>query len=197
VLYVVADGIVTVRADTANMSRRTHLPPSQYRTYLASGAWKRRRLEELRKADHTCWACRAAKDARYLHVHHKTYAFLGCERQGDLVVLCEDCHNLAHKLVDGGGAPLARAHTVVRQSQTRAATPKPKPKTKTVKTAKVKKGKAGKRAARAKAKAATKTRPLIRLTAKEQRLEEIYAKRRADHRRSERVLPRKERHPKY
>jgi 5-methylcytosine-specific restriction endonuclease McrA len=172
------------------VSRRTHLPPSQYRTYLASGAWKRRRLEELRKADHTCWACRATKDARYLHVHHKTYAFLGCERQGDLVVLCEDCHNLAHKLVDAGDVPLARAHTVVRQSQTRATAPKSK-------TVKVKKGKAGKRAARAKAKAATKTRPLIRLTAKEQRLEEIYAKRRADHRRSERVLPRKERHPKY
>jgi hypothetical protein len=63
-----------------------------YRAYLASPQWDNRRKVEFAKARGTCLACAN----RAQNIHHRTYARLGREAEGDLVALCENCHLLAH-----------------------------------------------------------------------------------------------------
>jgi hypothetical protein len=67
-----------------------------YEHYMQSWQWAERRDVALAMADHACQVCNATK---YLHVHHRTYARLGCEAKGDLTVLCEACHNAFHRRV--------------------------------------------------------------------------------------------------
>lgn len=82
-----------------------------YRAYMASEAWKGRRLAALIASDWTCQRCgHAPMQARYaeptscaeiiearpLHVHHKTYARFMNERPEDLEVLCSHCHDQEH-----------------------------------------------------------------------------------------------------
>lgn len=63
-----------------------------YREYMASPEWARRRAVEYGKAKSKCLAC----GNRAENIHHRTYARLGHEAQGDLVALCGNCHLLAH-----------------------------------------------------------------------------------------------------
>jgi 5-methylcytosine-specific restriction endonuclease McrA len=67
-----------------------------YPDYLESPHWRRVRYRALKLADFTCRRCEA-KDVT-LHVHHRTYARLGRERDDDLEVLCEFCHRSEHGL---------------------------------------------------------------------------------------------------
>ena len=63
-----------------------------YRLYIASPEWDKRRKVEYGKAKGRCLAC----GNRAENIHHRTYARLGHEADGDLVALCENCHTLAH-----------------------------------------------------------------------------------------------------
>lgn len=36
----------------------------------------------------------------YFQLHHLTYKNFGKEKEGDLIVLCEDCHRLVHNLIN-------------------------------------------------------------------------------------------------
>lgn len=60
---------------------------------MKSKRWEARRDTFFASHSRICAACRD----RGSHLHHKTYERLGNERDSDLVVLCEWCHNKLHK----------------------------------------------------------------------------------------------------
>lgn len=64
-----------------------------YQRYLHSKAWRDRRREALRLADHRCARCHRQGD---LEVHHRSYERFGDERPEDLLVLCARCHRREH-----------------------------------------------------------------------------------------------------
>jgi hypothetical protein len=86
-----------------------------YRTYLESDAWKRRRSVALSEAGHRCQVCNREGQ---LDVHHRTYERLGNELPQDLVVLCRECHQLFHSnrtrgTSSGWNRPLSQTLSVV------------------------------------------------------------------------------------
>ena len=66
----------------------------QYREYLKSDAWKRKRYVVLRRDNWTCQIC----GAKATEVHHKKYAKyqIGKEPIQWLVSLCSPCHRDQH-----------------------------------------------------------------------------------------------------
>ncbi|MDP9439280.1 MAG: HNH endonuclease [Actinomycetota bacterium] len=66
-----------------------------YKEYLQTPHWKRRRQDKVRVAGYRCQLCN--RGAVTLNVHHRTYERLGEEHDGDLTVLCSDCHNTFHE----------------------------------------------------------------------------------------------------
>jgi hypothetical protein len=64
--------------------------------YLKSDHWKQTRKKALISSNFTCQGC-GYRDM--LQVHHLTYDHLGDESIDDLMVLCSDCHGLAHELL--------------------------------------------------------------------------------------------------
>jgi len=62
-----------------------------YASYIASHRWRTNtaRLRELAFAQGKCRLC---ADEAPLEAHHRDYANLGNERDGDLVALCGECH---------------------------------------------------------------------------------------------------------
>ncbi len=66
-----------------------------YTDYIQSTAWRTNpaRLREFEAARFECRICPAtAADGATLESHHRTYARLGSEIDGDLTALCSECH---------------------------------------------------------------------------------------------------------
>jgi hypothetical protein len=76
------------------ISTRREAAPDSYLAYLNSSSWRMTRNRALRLAGYTCHRCHGKRD---LQVHHKTYERLGAERDSDLEVLCQTCHNHHHR----------------------------------------------------------------------------------------------------
>lgn len=55
-------------------------------------------------------SCRACGDGRIakLVAHHVSYKNKGHELPGDVILLCQDCHNLLHKFVKGNDPELRK-----------------------------------------------------------------------------------------
>lgn len=68
-----------------------------YREYLRSPAWDKKRRKRLMIDGYACVRC--GRKSRELHVHHKTYERLGRERMEDLETLCKRCHKREHGLL--------------------------------------------------------------------------------------------------
>lgn len=66
---------------------------SEYSLYLQSPEWREKANKEKEK-NPNCSLCNRKGE---LHVHHRTYVRCGQEQDGDLIVLCSDCHNIFHK----------------------------------------------------------------------------------------------------
>lgn len=64
-----------------------------YEHYLLSSLWRANRDGALRRAK---WKCQRCESKRGLQVHHRSYEYLGCERDEDLEVLCARCHEGHH-----------------------------------------------------------------------------------------------------
>jgi hypothetical protein len=62
--------------------------------YHKTTHWRDFRAATIAKRDR-CEACGASHG---LVVHHLTYDRVGCERQTDVAVLCDPCHNAVHCL---------------------------------------------------------------------------------------------------
>jgi 5-methylcytosine-specific restriction endonuclease McrA len=71
-----------------------NLFPVDYQTYIHSARWERKAKAARRRADFRCQDCGSGDWP--LEVHHKTYARLGYEPAGDLVVVCNQCHRRRH-----------------------------------------------------------------------------------------------------
>ena len=72
---------------------------SEYRAYIASEEWQKRRAEFL-SAFHWCHKCKLPRHLAIvaydqdLHVHHKHYQNVGSETWKDLLALCRRCHEI-------------------------------------------------------------------------------------------------------
>jgi hypothetical protein len=67
----------------------------EYQNYIASHRWRNNpaRLREFEVAAGKCRLCALVGSASIpLEAHHRSYENLGCERDGDLVALCGECH---------------------------------------------------------------------------------------------------------
>jgi hypothetical protein len=77
-------------------SKRKRKKPD-YRKYIKSKRWKRKREQALRHYQYMCHGC-GTKKLEELQVHHRHYDTLGNECMEDLIVLCGDCHCDNHDL---------------------------------------------------------------------------------------------------
>ena len=68
----------------------------EYKDYLKSDEWYRKREEKARKMNYTCESCGKIVVKGY-HIHHKTYKHLYNEPLSDLQFLCEECHKKFHE----------------------------------------------------------------------------------------------------
>jgi hypothetical protein len=72
---------------------------TEYRNYISSEKWQRRRKEFLR-ANSSCNECGVSRKRAIetydqdLHVHHKNYQRVGHELDSDLEPLCLRCHEV-------------------------------------------------------------------------------------------------------
>lgn len=66
---------------------------NRYQKYIQSPEWQFVRARILKRANGKCEKC---KQVPPQHVHHKTYARLGKERDSDLIALCIACHLAEH-----------------------------------------------------------------------------------------------------
>lgn len=90
------------KLETEDKEQITYLRSLPYREYLQSDHWKSVRKKCYRQANYQCSLC-DAKNCE-LHVHHKTYENLGCERWWEeCIVLCKECHERHHGIVKEGG----------------------------------------------------------------------------------------------
>lgn len=72
----------------------------EYKGYMRSRDWERKRQQRLEIDGHACVMCGRPEDRcrNGLQVHHITYARLGNEDVGkDLVSLCPGCHKKIHR----------------------------------------------------------------------------------------------------
>jgi hypothetical protein len=82
--------------------KKVKLTRREYRTeYLRSDEWKETRERVLKRENCTCQRC--GKPAR--DVHHRKYDFISVKPDRVLMLLCRDCHDLAHKAIDAGVLP--------------------------------------------------------------------------------------------
>lgn len=74
--------------------------PVDYKKYIQSKTWKDKARKARKRAGYRCHDCgRSFKNAQYfLNLHHKSYAHLGAEKKGELVLLCRECHAKRHNL---------------------------------------------------------------------------------------------------
>lgn len=65
-----------------------------YNRYMKSTAWKKRRLSFL-DSNPSCYACHSKEKLNVHHIRYQT-PFDGKEPDGNLLSLCEPCHNELH-----------------------------------------------------------------------------------------------------
>ncbi len=77
-----------------SIRRVAELRTMPYKDYLQTPEWAAKRSEMLNRAGHRCQLCNRAGR---LEVHHRTYERRGSELEGDLFVLCANCHDHFHR----------------------------------------------------------------------------------------------------
>lgn len=75
-------------------NRLEELKNMQYKEYLTTPEWRETRKKKLKRARYRCQVCNS--NEKSLNVHHRTYERRGEERDEDLIVLCQDCHEMYH-----------------------------------------------------------------------------------------------------
>lgn len=67
-----------------------------YKKYLHSSTWKKKRKQILKRDNYQCQACDSINQGIYhkedLEIHHRHYRHLGDEALEDLITLCPECH---------------------------------------------------------------------------------------------------------
>lgn len=70
----------------------------KYEAYLKSSTWKNIRKSLFKMRGEKCEKC--GFGSYKLHIHHLTYERLCHERLADLQILCSQCHDSAHAVLD-------------------------------------------------------------------------------------------------
>ena len=65
-----------------------------YDAYLQSDAWREKRAQALKRDGGLCQGC---LERPATQVHHLTYAHVGDELLFELISICDDCHERAHR----------------------------------------------------------------------------------------------------
>ena len=88
------------------------LQTMDYKKYLNTGHWKRRRIAYYSKHKKICFCCGGES---YV-LHHICYARRGQELDKDLTPMCEECHSEVHNLVlNEDDIKLKDAHIAYKQ----------------------------------------------------------------------------------
>ena len=95
IFYVKAGARIVLSPEKEARLQELHMMP--YRDYLQTPEWKERSLLAKKKAGNRCQVCNTSSKETQLHTHHRTYERRGNENDGDLIVLCEDCHEIFHE----------------------------------------------------------------------------------------------------
>jgi hypothetical protein len=66
----------------------------KHNEYLLTDKWQEKREAVLAREDNLCQGCRSALA---VHIHHLSYENWGDELLFQLVAVCQDCHQRAHK----------------------------------------------------------------------------------------------------
>ena len=74
----------------------------EYKDYLKTNDWHKKRLEKLCRSGGTKRRCAICGSVYNLHIHHLNYKNLFDVSQTDLRILCKRCHFLAHDLYKQG-----------------------------------------------------------------------------------------------
>jgi len=82
-----------------NRKRDPALAALPYPEYLLTEHWQRMRQRKLLREPR----CQCCYWPLFLQVHHLRYDRLGNEAEHDLLVLCEQCHELWHQVLDERG----------------------------------------------------------------------------------------------
>lgn len=77
----------------ADEDKRVMSFAEEYKAYINSQQWKRKRQQAIDRAGNQCQVCGVygTRQTR-LEVHHKTYERFKNERPEDLEVVCQPCH---------------------------------------------------------------------------------------------------------
>lgn len=67
-----------------------------YYMYIESPAWHEKAIKAKELAGWRCQLCNKEGNQTTLHAHHRTYERLGFELDGDIIVLCAECHAKFH-----------------------------------------------------------------------------------------------------
>ncbi|MFA7143026.1 MAG: hypothetical protein WC175_03490 [Candidatus Dojkabacteria bacterium] len=77
--------------------------------YLKSNDWKQRREKLIKGRKRFCFCCKGYGS----DIHHCNYANLKKEKRKDIVILCRECHERVHEIVEKG-ALLKKAHFILK-----------------------------------------------------------------------------------
>ena len=70
----------------------------KYADYIKSAKWESIKGLWIWRRDYKCERCgQKQTKEKSLHVHHLNYDRLGFEQEGDVAVLCHDCHYREHE----------------------------------------------------------------------------------------------------
>ena len=85
---------------------------SAYRSYMASDAWRQKKVDIINKRGRICEHCGTAG---HVELHHKTYDRLGNEADEDLELLCKNCHAMADAKREASTRYENARHTYMRK----------------------------------------------------------------------------------
>jgi hypothetical protein len=77
------------------LCRLIELRSMPHSEYLKTPEWEEIRKAALARSGYACQLCNASKVQ--LDAHHRVYERIGCERDSDVIVLCNDCHRRHHE----------------------------------------------------------------------------------------------------
>lgn len=81
----------------------------EYKTYINSEAWKKKRLEWFAAGyEKKCYCCSKPYEKGF-HLHHRSYKRFGNEYLMDLTLVCQPCHTFIHQIHDNSKLDLWRA----------------------------------------------------------------------------------------
>ena len=106
-------GILQWLYEHSKMQDKLEKKEIKYQEYLDSVFWELTRNKALEKAGRKCQLC---SNKSNLQVHHTTYENLGCEKENDLIVLCDKCHGKFHDKLPGDKKSGKRARSKKKAS---------------------------------------------------------------------------------